>query len=213
LQRVVIFANGNLPNIDKARSILRDDDTIICADGGSRHAFLMDLKPALVIGDMDSAETAHLQKLQRDGTSIEPFPSDKNETDLELAIQRAVELGPNEIIIVAGLGGRLDQTLANIALLSDAQLATFNPKLDDGVEEIFFCRSQVEVFGGSGDIVSLVPWGAPVHHIQTQGLRWGLNDETLYPVKTRGISNEMTADAASISIGSGLLLIIHKRKD
>jgi thiamine pyrophosphokinase len=59
----------------------------------------------------------------------------------------------------------------------------------------------------------LVPWGAPVHHIQTQGLRWGLNDETLYPVKTRGISNEMTADAASISIGSGLLLIIHKRKD
>ena len=49
--------------------------------------------------------------------------------------------------------------MGNIALLTDPQLATFDVRLDDGVEEIFFCRDQAQVQGGSGDIVSLIPWG------------------------------------------------------
>ena len=212
MNRIIIFANGDLPDIDKVRSILRDDDYIICADGGTRHASSLDLKPALVIGDMDSADSGLLQKLHADGVPLELFPRDKNETDLELAIQHAVELNPTEIIIVAALGGRLDQTLANIALLSDVRLATFDFRLDDGVEQIFFCRDQAEVKGRSGDIVSLIPWQGEVTGIQTKNLRWSLDNETLYPEKTRGISNEMTADMANIKISSGLLLVVHTRK-
>jgi len=212
MQRIILFANGDLPDIEKARAILRDDDTIICADGGTHHAASLDLKPALVIGDMDSTDKALLKKLRDEGVSIELFPRDKNETDLELAIQRAIELNPKEIVIVAALGGRLDQTLGNITLLSDYRLSTFNIRLDDGVEEIFFCRDQAEVKGRSGDIVSLIPWGKAVTGVQTENLKWQLNDETLYPDKTRGISNEMTADVASIKISSGLLLIVHTRK-
>jgi thiamine pyrophosphokinase len=212
MQRIIIFANGDLPDINKARSILRDDDYIICADGGTRHASSLDLKPALVIGDMDSADSAYLKKLQADDVLIELFPRDKNETDLELAITRATELNPKEIVIVAALGGRIDQTLANIALLSNFQLSTFNLKLDDGVDEIFFCRDQAEFKGRSGDIVSLIPWGEPVHGVQTKNLKWGLNRETLHPDKSRGISNEMTDDVAGIKISSGVLLIVHTRK-
>lgn len=212
MQRILIFANGDLPDTEKARAILRDDDYIICADGGTRHASFLDLKPALVIGDMDSADSIHLQKLQADGVSIELYSRDKNETDLELAITRAMELRPKEIIIVAALGGRMDQTLANIALLADFRLSTFNVRLDDGVEEIFFCHSQVQVKGRIGDIVSLIPWGREVTGIQTENLRWQLDNETLFPEKTRGISNEMTDDIASIKILSGLLLIVHTRK-
>lgn len=212
LQRIIIFANGELPDINKVRTILREGDYIICADGGTSHASSLGLKPDLVIGDMDSTESVLMRKLQADGVSIELFPRDKNETDLELAIQRACELKPKKIIIVAALGGRMDQSLANIALLSDVRLATFDVRLDDGVEEIFFSRNQVRVQGRSGDIVSLIPWSGEVHQIQTQGLRWHLNNETLYPEKTRGISNEMTDDTATIKIGSGLLLIVHRRK-
>jgi thiamine pyrophosphokinase len=212
LQRVIIFANGDLPDIDKARAILRDDDTIICADGGTRHASSLDLKPALVIGDMDSADSALLKKLQAEGVLIELFPRDKNETDLELAINKAIELDPQEIVIVAALGGRLDQTLANIALLSDIRLSAFNVRLDDGVEEIFFCRDQVEVHGRSGDIVSLIPWGGEVTGVQTENLKWKLNSETLHPEKTRGISNEIMGSLATIKIRSGLLLIVHRRQ-
>lgn len=212
MSRIIIFANGELPDLDKARAILRDDDTILCADGGTRHASSLDLKPALVIGDMDSADSALLKKFQADGVAIELHPRDKNETDLELAIAKAVELAPREIVILAALGGRMDQTLANIALLSNLQLSTFNLRLDDGVEEILFCRDQVQVEGRSGDIVSLLPWGGAVTGVQTENLKWELHNETLYPEKTRGISNEMTGDVANIKISSGLLLIVHTRK-
>ena len=212
MNRIIIFANGDLPHIEKARAILQDDDHIICADGGTRHASSLDLKPALVIGDMDSADSVLLKKLQADGVSIELFPRDKNETDLELAINRAIELNPKEIVIVAALGGRLDQTLANITLISDPRLSTFNVRLDDGADEIFFCRNQAEVKGRSGDIVSLIPWGGEVTDVQTKDLQWQLKKETLYSEKTRGISNEMTSDVASIKISKGLLLIVHTRK-
>ena len=212
MKRIIIFSNGELPDINKLRAILKDDDYIICADGGTRYASSLDIRPDLVIGDMDSTDKGYLQKLQSSGVPIELYPQDKNETDLELAIESAVELDPTEIVVVAALGGRLDQTLANIALLADQRLASINIKLDDGVEEVFFCGDQVEVRGRSGDVISLIPWQGAVAGIQTENLKWSLHNETLYPEKTRGISNEMTADVARVKISSGLLLIVHTRK-
>ncbi len=161
---------------------------------------------------MDSIEKQAWHDLQIANIPVELYPRDKNETDLELAITRAIELESNEIIIIAALGGRLDQTLANLALLSNTKHATRNIRLADGVEEIFFCRDQVQIHGRSGDVVSLIPWGNPVHGIQTQGLKWMLDNETLYPEKTRGISNELLSETAHIKISSGNLLVIHTRK-
>ena len=211
LQRIVIFANGELPDLDKARLLIQNGDYVICADGGTRHALGLGLRPDLIIGDMDSVEAEQLRKLKEADVSIELFPHDKNETDLELAIQSAIALDPEKIVIVAALGGRLDQTIANITLLTDARLSAFDVRLNDGVEEIFFCRGQCEVQGKSGDLVSLIPWGAAVADVLTTNLRWPLQKETLYPDKTRGISNEMLGDLASIAIGSGLLLVVHRR--
>ena len=211
MQRIIIFANGELPDLKKVRALLLPDDYIICADGGTRHALALNLKPDLVIGDMDSIQKNQWQKLQKSGISVELFSRDKNETDLELAITRAVEMNPEQIIIVAALGGRLDQTLGNITLLANPQLSAFDIRLDDGMEEIFLCRDQVQVHGRSGDIVSLIPWQGDASGVTTKDLKWRLDQETLYPDRTRGISNEMTGNTASISIGSGLLLIVHRR--
>ena len=212
MQRIIIFANGEIPNLENARSLLHVDDYIICADGGTRHAFALGLKPNLVIGDMDSIDKDEWQKLKNAGVPIELFPRDKNETDLELALDRAIELEPKALLIIGALGGRLDQTFGNTVLLSDPRLAAIDVRLDDGVEEILFCRDQEEVRGRSGDIVSLIPWGNPVRDVQTQNLKWPLQRETLFPEKTRGISNEMTGEVASITIASGLLLVIHRRE-
>lgn len=205
--RIIIFANGELPNPDKAHALIRPTDFIICADGGTRHALTLGLTPHLIIGDMDSMP-ANFKVSDFNGEVI-LFPKDKDETDLELAINHAITLNPDEILILAALGGRMDHTLANIALLSSLQLATFNLKLTDGVEEMLFCRDQVEVKGRSGDIVSLIPWQGNVEGVTTENLKWKLNNETLYSDKTRGISNEMISDIATISITKGLLLIVH----
>ena len=161
---------------------------------------------------MDSIDNAEWKTLEERNIPIELFPRDKNETDLELALNKAIKMDSREIIIVAALGGRTDHALANIALLSNTKYAVRSIRLDDGAEQLQFCRTQAEVRGRSGDIVSLIPWGGPVHGVQTENLKWKLNHETLHPEKSRGISNEMTSTIASIKIKSGLLLIIHHRQ-
>lgn len=212
-KRIIIFANGELPDLEKARALLHDDDYIIAADGGTRHALALGRIPNTIIGDLDSA-TFDLRPLTEKGTQIIQHPRDKNETDLEIAIQHALTLNPEEIIILAALGGRLDQTLANIVLISSPFIihhSSFIIHLDDGIEEAFFCHNKCKIQGTSGDIVSLMPWQGKVIGILTTGLKWTLQNETLYPHKTRGISNEMLSDLATIQIKSGLLLIVHRR--
>lgn len=209
MSRIIIFANGDLPNKEKARALLHEDDFIIAADGGTRHALALGRNPNIIIGDLDSLPV-NFEPSTFNGRIIQ-HPHDKNETDLELAIQHAIALNPEQIIILAALGGRLDQTLGNIALMSHSQHATRNMKLDDGIEEAFFCHNKCKIQGTSGDIVSLMPWQGKVTGILTTGLKWTLQNETLYPHKTRGISNEMLSDIATIQIKSGLLLIVHRR--
>jgi thiamine pyrophosphokinase len=211
MHRILIFANGQLPDLDAVRALLHADDFILAADGGTHNTLALGLIPNLIIGDLDSITDWERKIMETAGVEMIQFPRDKNETDLELAIQHAIAMRPEQVIIVGALGGRLDQTLGNIALLSDARLPSLDLRLDDGVEELYFCRDQAEVHGQSGELVSLIPWGAPVEGVRTDGLRWPLSDETLYPDKTRGISNELLGEQAEVRIRSGLLLVVHRR--
>jgi thiamine pyrophosphokinase len=211
MSRAVIFLNGHIPDLEPVRRLIRPADTLLAADGGTRHALALGLAPSVVIGDLDSLTGEHRRLLDAAGTEIRQFPRDKNETDFELALHYAVDAGYHEILIVAALGDRLDQTLGNLALLTDLRLSTFDVRLDDGVEEAFFTRRSCQVRGVAGDLVSLIPWGGEVTGIATAGLRWPLQGETLYPYQTRGISNELLVETATISLRSGLLLVVHSR--
>jgi thiamine pyrophosphokinase len=211
MPRCIIFANGILPDLAAARRLIRPDDLILAADGGTRHALDLGLTPSIVIGDLDSITPEERKKMKEANVQLIQRPRDKDETDLELALDYAIQNGGREIVILAALGGRLDQTLGNLALLTNFQLSTLNLKLDDGVEQTFFCRDRSEVAGRRGDLVSLIPWGGEVRGVRTQGLRWPLSGETLLPHKTRGISNELLGETASVEIESGLLLIVHRR--
>jgi thiamine pyrophosphokinase len=217
MPRAVIFANGQLPDVESARVLLRPGDYLIAADGGANHLLKMGILPEVVIGDLDSVDDDTLFELTNAEVRIEQFSEDKDETDIELALRYAVELQPSAILIVGALGGRLDQTLANLSILTDPSLPRIDIRLDDGVEEAFFCRGvapnggQAEVHGRSGDTVSLIPWQSPVEGVTTEGLQWPLYAETLYPDKSRGISNVMLSDRASVRFQSGLLLIVHRR--
>ncbi len=158
--------------------------------------------PALLIGDFDSLSDDERKKAENAGAKIVRYSRDKNETDLELALNHALELKPGNVVIIAALGGRLDQTLGNIALLTDPRLAGIDIRLDDGLEEVFFCRDRCELQGKGGDVVSLIPWQNTVEGISTKGLKWPLDNETLYPEKTRGISNELVGGTASVSLAA-----------
>ncbi len=232
MKRAIIFVNGDLPNPDAARKLLRDDDFVIAADGGTRHALNLGLLPSVVIGDLDSLDSASplagLRNLQISGepsqsletlqsalqnVDIRQYPADKDETDLELALLHARECGFDEIMLIGALGGRIDQMLGNLSLLSDPAWDGIDARMDDGVEEVFFARNQAQIHGRIGEIVSLIPWHGDVTIRRTEGLRWSLQNEKLIAHQTRGISNELTAETAQVEIDDGLLLIIHTRKE
>jgi thiamine pyrophosphokinase len=210
--RILIFANGALPDAARARALVRADDFIVCADGGTRHALDLGLTPQAIIGDLDSLTEAERAHVAGADVILRQYPHDKDETDLELALGYCLEQNPSSVLIVGALGRRLDHTLGNVALLTDARLAALDCRLDDGLEEALLCHGRSEVFGRRDDVVSLIPWGAPVFGVRTEGLRWPLKGETLYPDKTRGLSNEMLSEAALVRLESGPLLIIHSRR-
>jgi thiamine pyrophosphokinase len=211
MSRAVIFLNGNIPDPGLIRPLIGPGDTLLAADGGTRHILKLNLDPSIVIGDLDSLSDEDRQHLKALGTKIICHPRDKNKTDFELTLDYAVEAGFRKILVIAALGGRLDMTLGNLSLLATPSLADLDIRMDDGVEETFFTRSSCQITGDIGDIVSLIPWGEEVLGVVTSGLRWPLLDETLYPTQTRGISNELLLENASVSTSTGLLLIVHKR--
>jgi thiamine pyrophosphokinase len=211
MSRAVIFVNGRIPELELIRRLIQPEDTLLAADGGTRHILALGLMPSIIIGDLDSLTPEVRRSTEQSGTRLIQYPRDKDETDFELALHYAIENGYRQILVVAALGDRLDHTLGNLALLSDPRLSTFDVRLDDGVEEAFFTRGSCQVRGAVGDIVSLIPWEGEVSGVTTDGLRWPLRGEKLHPDKTRGISNELLEETASVSLKSGLLLIVHHR--
>jgi thiamine pyrophosphokinase len=209
--RAVIFANGEVDDLEAVTRLLRASDRLIAADGGSRHLARLGRLPDLLIGDLDSTPAAEVDRLARAGVSIERHPAAKDETDLELAVLRAVEGGYREVIVVGALGGRLDQTLGNIALLGDPRFAEVDLRLDDGREEVFLIHGRRTIRGAAGDRVSLLPALGEAVGVTTRALEFPLNDETLYPYRTRGISNRMLKDEAEVSLRQGELLCVHTR--
>ncbi len=218
-RRALIFANGEQIQIEAVRGMILPDDMLVAADGGLKHLRRLGLEPHLVIGDLDSISAEEIERLKAARVRIEQYPIHKDETDLELAITAVLRAGCTRILILGALGGRLDMTLANIFLLGLPELEGVDVRLEDGIEEVFLMRAGsvlVEegfpIHGQAGDRVSLLPLGGPAHGIRTRGLAYPLRDESLYPERTRGISNVMEGESAAVSLRSGQLIAIHTRQ-
>lgn len=208
-KRAILFVNGDLPSPQVFRARLRPDDVLIAVDGGLRYITTFDLEPDLIIGDLDSADPAEVARLQSQGVEIRRLPTHKDETDLEQALAAAQEMGVNTIWIAAAIGNRIDQTLGNIFLITDPKLSSLNVRLVDGRREMFLIRDHATISGQPGQTVSLIPLQGKVEGVKTHNLAYPLNNEILYPYKTRGISNVMQSETAAVSIRNGLLLCIH----
>ena len=136
---------------------------------------------------------------------------DKDASDTELALLAALRHEPGRIVVLGAAGGsRLDHALANVALLGLAELAGRDIViLDDTTRtRLVTGPGDVALEGRVGDIVSLLPVGAAVGGIRTDGLAFLLADETLHVGSTRGLSNVRTASTAHVRVGAGRLLVI-----
>ena len=210
-ERAVLFANGEAQN--RAALALQGDDFLVAVDGGLHHLQDLGLNPQLLIGDMDSLSAQEVEACQQAGVEILRYPPAKNKTDLELALDKVLQRGYRNILIAFALGGRLDQTLANLALLSRPDLNDYAVRIDDGLTGVTLLRHTITLACQPGDTVSLLPWGGEAGGVVTHGLEFALVGETLLPWQTRGISNRCTGERFSLSLEQGVLLLIHSRQN
>lgn len=205
----IIVANTPDFNAAPFAGLLRATDLLIAADGGGNALYAAGITPHLVVGDLDSLDPAAARAFAAAGARIERAPVEKDETDLELALLRAIAAGAARIDILGALGGRWDQALANVALLALPELEGRRVRLLDSGQEAYLVRSAASIPGAAGDIVSLLPMGGAAHGVTTRNLKYPLYDATLRYERSRGVSNLITAAPAHVSLSAGMLLVVH----
>ena len=204
--RAIIFANGEFQDPQGARVLFKPDALVIAADGGTRHVLATGVTPDVVIGDLDSLPSDVQTRIEAAGSQIIRFSPDKDKTDLELALLHAVQGGATEVIILAALGGRLDQTMANVMLLARPELENIGVRIIEGAQEAFLIQDEATIQGQPGDTVSLIPLGGDAEGVTIEGVKWQLDQVTLRLGSTWGVSNVLTTEQARVCVQRGMLL-------
>jgi thiamine pyrophosphokinase len=204
---VVVVAGGD-PVAPATRRLLPADAPVVAADSGLDVAAGLGLDVTLVVGDLDSVSPARLRAARERGATIEEHPAAKDATDLALALDAAVRMGPDRVVVVGGHGGRLDHFLGNVLLLAAPEYARIRIEAHMGDAHLHVVRDHCELTGEPGELVSLLPVHGTAHRVVTDGLLYPLTGEDLPPGSTRGVSNEFARPDARVVIAAGVLLAV-----
>lgn len=185
-----------------------DFKLVIAADGGYYKAKELGFQPDVVIGDFDSgsmpADTeAFVVKLNRE----------KDDTDMLSAVKLGLRRGYREFAIYGGVGGRLDHTAANFAVLR--YLNNFDARgylADEHSVSTVITDGKITLPKNMSGTVSVFAYGGNAEGVTLKGLKYPLDDYTVTPDFPIGASNEKTAGApAEINVKHGSLLIFLPR--
>lgn len=190
---------------DMAQELAESADYIIAADGGQNRAREFGLQPDCVIGDFDSTT------LNEDFDCLYiTYPAEKDLTDTEAALTHALEKGCRNVILLGGMGGRLDHTMGNIGLLDKYYNSFDHMEFIDG-------KNKMELLKDSGRTLKpdarykyfgLVSLNAEASGIDIRGAKYELTGASLERASTLGVSNEFSEDTVEICVREGTLLIV-----
>lgn len=190
---------------DMAQELAESADYIIAADGGQNRAREFGLQPDCVIGDFDSTT------LNEDFDCLYiTYPAEKDLTDTEAALTHALEKGCRNVILLGGMGGRLDHTMGNIGLLDKYYNSFDHMEFIDG-------KNRMELLKDSGRTLKrdarykyfgLVSLNAEASGIDIRGAKYELTGASLERASTLGVSNEFSEDTVKIRVQDGTLLIV-----
>lgn len=201
--------------------------TVIAADSGLDVAQGMGLPVDHLVGDLDSVSAPARRSAEVQGVRVHAHERDKDATDLELALDLALELLawnalaaagspsasplPAARLTVVGPGaGRLDHLLADVSLLAAPRLAALEVRARFGIAHLTVVPPGVRraVGGEPGEQISLLPVHGSARGVTTTGLRWALRDADLAAGTSRGLSNEVVHPEASVAVGEGILVVV-----
>ena len=176
---------------------------IIAADGGYKWLESKGIKPGLLVGDMDSLEvvTEEIETVK-----MEP---EKDDTDMAIAISEGLKRGYDCFYIFGGLGGRLDHTIGNIQQIIRLSRMGIQAFLISQRFSATAIHNGEAVFPhGYTGYLSVFAYGGMATGVCEEGLKYLLDDASLYDDVPLGVSNEFTGSGARVSVESGTLLII-----
>jgi thiamine pyrophosphokinase len=207
-RRTVVAVAGGDPVPSHVAATLPRDAHVIAADSGLHVALALGMAVDLVVGDLDSVDGRTLARARTAGVEVREHPEAKDQTDLALAMDAAVEHGADRLVVVGGHGGRLDHLLANTLLLAAPAYAGIEVVGRMGDATVHVVRSTTRLSGTPGELVSLLPVHGPAHGVTTEGLLYPLADEDLPVGSSRGVSNEFAQADARVTVADGVLIAV-----
>lgn len=206
---ITLVLNGA---IDSTVSSIARESYIICVDGASVALHKHRMVPNELIGDLDSTPAEVVRAFEEEGTKVDRFPSEKDETDGELGLNRALEFQPANLEILGLDGGRFDMTIFNLALLHHPLLSGVITRchLSDGsTAQLLVPGTAVQLSVSKDSIVSLLPITDEVHVETLSGVKWTLLNEIISRSQARTVSNlALGNEPVRCRIQSGRALLI-----
>lgn len=181
---------------------------VVAADSGVDRALALGLHVEIAVGDFDSVTAGGLETARAAGARIERHPAEKDATDLELALDAAVALGPRRILVLGSDCGRLDHLLSALLLLGSARFADCELDAALGSAVVHVVRGERRLVGEVGELISLLALHGPAEGVTTEGLRFPLRGERLEPGSSRGVSNVFATPDAHVELERGVLVAV-----
>lgn len=209
--KVLIIANGEIGDVQRIKAMLTQVDCVICADGGVRHARELGIVPNLLVGDFDSLPDEVLQEYRVAGIPIRRYPTDKDKTDMQIAVDTAIDMGASQVFLVGAFGSRWDHSYANMLMLYRLARRGIKAQILDSHNIVMVSCGKVEIEGEIGQILSLLPLGGDVRILSTDGLKYPIVDSVLTLDFPYGVSNVLIKPKAEIQVGSGWIMVVLAR--
>ena len=208
MNRVLIVAGGSISSdvIDKVPSW----DYVIAADGGIKFCEKLDIVPDMLVGDFDSATDIDKAAYEGKGVKIHTYVPEKDLTDTHIAVYKALELSPREILIIGATGRRMDHTLANIGMLQFIDKSGIVGTIIDEHNRISIISHNITIYRKDtiGTYISFIPYSNVVTGVSLRGFKYPLDNRKLYLGDSLGVSNELVEDIGYVDIEEGYLIKI-----
>ncbi len=210
--KALVFAGAEIRDYSFCKAYMDGADVVICCDSGLRHAKALGIRPDYIVGDFDSVSPEVWDYYKGQGIPVRQFPARKNETDMELGVLLALELGAEELVLFGGIGDRFDHTLANAHYLLSLLKKGVRARLVDEKNCVEVIDRHLTVCGNVGDIVSTIPLSMEVKGITLKGFSYPLTDFDLaLDDDYIAVSNVLAEERAEIDIRDGYLFVIRSR--
>lgn len=204
-RRCVIVAAGQIDSVEFLKKNIFYDDYVIAADAGFTKLKQADITPDLIVGDFDSSD---LPEEDIETITLSPI---KDCTDTEYALSQAYERGYREMLIIGGLGGRIDHSYANIVLTAQYKQKDCNVTVIDPNHKIYALKNEEKAICQGNKYVSVFAFAGECK-VYFEDFYYGSDVITLSPFDVIGTSNEITGESGKVNIISGTAVIIEANK-